>query len=85
MTPPLFCVCLRIAYTCGFSYSSVVCYMLYLHLMCISVIVRGYLPSSSLSFILVQLRLRRMNDSRVVLALLILLMFYASRSCISPD
>jgi hypothetical protein len=30
--PPLFCVSLRIAYTCGFSYSSVVCYTLYLHL-----------------------------------------------------
>jgi hypothetical protein len=29
-------------------------------------------------FFLVQLRLRRMNDSRLVLALLILLMFYAS-------
>ena len=45
----------------------------------------GYLPSSSLSFILVQLRLRRMNDSRLVLALLILLMFYASGSCILQD
>jgi hypothetical protein len=52
--------------------------------MCISVIVRGYY-TVKFAFVYFSLRLRRMNDSRLVLALLILLMFYASGPCISQD